>query len=78
MSMVVEISGNGNELGPSKGLKDMMASISSKVSDSNVANIIKNTVCSGILQNDITIGFTNNWTGNVYKGIIKDREYYAS
>lgn len=68
MSLIIQIAPhrvNGIE----DALKKLANSVNSIFGGNNTQQIIANTVCRGILQNDININFSNNWGQTVYQGI---------
>lgn len=72
MSLIVEMkpSDMHTEVG---GLSTVLSSLATSVmglaGGSNTKQIINGTSCKGILQNDISISFTNNWKSTAYQGI---------
>ena len=76
MSLTVEIEHyNADRAGDSTmalrtALNNIATSIGGVLGGDNTNNLIKGAVCRGILQNDIDITFANNWSGNLYKGIM--------
>lgn len=70
MSVEIAVSQPNEIAGIAPGLKKIITAAASIVSSDNAESIINSTVCRGILQNDINIAFTNNWSTNVYKGLM--------
>ena len=68
MSLIIQIAPhrvNGIE----DALRKLANSVNSIFGGNNTQQTIANTVCRGILQNDININFSNNWGQTVYQGI---------
>ena len=82
MSLIVEISNVDNDVvgidGVTKSLRSITSAIGNLFTSGNTQNVIKNTVCKGILQNDLDIGFTNTWNSNAYQGIMSGVEKTAA
>lgn len=69
MSLIVEISTYNGIVGPNLALRKMADSLNALLGGGNTKDVIENTVCRGILQNDINIGFNNLWGQTAYQGI---------
>lgn len=73
MSLVVELSVIKNQdlLGVNAGIAIVVKKLASIIGGSNSEELINSTICRGILQNDINIGFSNAWNSTSYQGLMK-------
>jgi len=81
MSLIVNISSidlsdsnNSTTKGITNTLNKLTSSVGNIFGGKTTKEIIKGTRCSGILQNDIALTFTNNWTGTAYQGLYQGLE----
>lgn len=74
MSLIVEISAYEKVIGINNSLKNLANSVNSIFGGANTKQVIENTVCRGILQNDININFTNSWGQTAYQGLYSGLE----
>ncbi|MCK9428483.1 MAG: hypothetical protein M0R17_00550 [Candidatus Omnitrophica bacterium] len=79
MSLIVNISSidlsdTNKVTGITKSLNKLSSSVGNIFGGKSTKEIIKGTRCSGILQNDIALSFTNNWTGTAYQGLYQGLE----
>lgn len=76
MSLVVELSVIRNQdiTGVSAGLAKVAKKLAAITGGAGSEELINSTICRGILQNDINIGFSNAWDSTVYQGLMKGVE----
>lgn len=76
MSLVVELSVIRNQdiAGVSAGLATVAKKLAAITGGAGSEELINSTICRGILQNDINIGFSNAWDSTVYQGLMKGLE----